>query len=1365
VASAHFARFTPLSRLRAVGLERTPAWAAVIRHRGEWWAKVSGVLMNKNLRVVWNAVAVLLVEALLVALLPLGPLPCRSQVALADSVFTAQADTTPPYVTGRDPAPGQTGVAIDSNIVLHIKDDGEGVSLATISLLVDGAPVNPAISGTPADYTLTYNPAVDFGYSHIVNVTVTASDVTGNAMSGVSYYFATEADTTTPYVSGRDPAPGATGVPVSTSITAHVLDDDGVDISTIAMTVEAVSVTPQINGTVTDYTLTYSPSPPFGYSQVVDVTIDASDLAGNAMPTVSYSFTTQPDTPAPYTSGSDPAPGETGVAVDTSVVIHVLDDGEGVDATTLAMTVEGVSVSPIVTGTAADYTLTYVPAVAFSYSQVVDITVDASDLAGNAMPTLRYSFTTEPDTTPPYVSQHDPSPGQADVVIATNIVAHVLDDGLGVDIASLTMRVDGVVVGPSISGTPADYTLTYNPPVDFDYSQVVTVKIDASDLAGNAMTTATYSFATLAAPDTDPPHTAGHDPSPGQTGVIISTNVVVHVVDDGDGVDMATITMTVEGEPVTPVITGTPADYTLTYNPALDFDYSQVVDVRVTASDLAGNAMATATYSFTTQGAPDSTAPSVSSPSPAPGESDVPVNASIVLHVLDTGDGVDVTTLAMTVDGVKVTPLITGTPADYVLTYNPAVNLAYSRVVTVTVNASDLSGNAMAAYSYSFTTEAAPDISPPYVSRRDPTPGSTRVSVGTNIVVDIVDDGDGVDISSLTMTVKGVEVSPLINGTPSHYTLTYNPAEDFDYSQVVTVAIDASDLAGNPMATCLYSFATQPATPSLHISGHRPAPGATDVAVDTSILLHVVDDIEGVDVATIAMTVEGVAVTPVITGSPADYTLTYDPPGNLGYSETVDVTVNACDLAGNAMPAYSYSFTTEPDTVSPYITQRDPAPGQTGVAVDASIRLHVMDDNIGVDISTITMTVDGVSVRPAISGTPSDYTLSYNPATEFGYCRVVTVQVGASDLAGNKMATASYSFATEPDTTPPHVAGRTPSPGATGVSTGASIVVHLIDAGEGVAQDTIDLTVGGVSVSPVITGTPADYTLTYTPKGGFDYSDVVEVEVDASDLAGNAMDTCTYSFTIEPDTTPPYTSGHAPAPGETEVPLNTSVVVHVLADGSGVDISTITMTVGGTEVSPTVTGSPADYTLTYSPSAAFGYCETIYVTVDASDLAGKAMPTESYFFTTVSAPNRPPDAPTNVSPANGATDVSLAITLVASEFSDPDATSTHFASLWQLTNVSGDYSAPVYETGVDATALTSLTIPAGTLAPSTTYYWRVKYGDNANAWSDWSQETSFTTQAAGGMPFWIWLVCGLVVVALLGVVGWVFIRPRFFGEE
>jgi len=124
--------------------------------------------------------------------------------------------------------------------------------------------------------------------------------------------------------------------------------------------------------------------------------------------------------------------------------------------------------------------------------------------------------------------------------------------------------------------------------------------------------------------------------------------------------------------------------------------------------------------------------------------------------------------------------------------------------------------------------------------------------------------------------------------------------------------VNSTDLNRNSNESAEYNFTThisEDETPP-YTSGHEPAKGAVNVPVDTNITVHVLDAESGVNLSTIVMTVEGVVVTPVITGTPADYTVTYDPPVNFGYGQVVDVTVDASDIAGNMMPQDAYSFTT-----------------------------------------------------------------------------------------------------------------------------------------------------------------------------------------------------------------------------------------------------------------------------------------------------------------------------------------------------------------------------------------------------------------------------------------------------------------------
>ena len=104
-------------------------------------------------------------------------------------------------------------------------------------------------------------------------------------------------------------------------------------------------------------------------------------------------------------------------------------------------------------------------------------------------------------------------------------------------------------------------------------------------------------------------------------------------------------------------------------------------------------------------------------------------------------------------------------------------------------------------------------------------------------------------------------------------------------------------------------------------------------------------------------------------------------------------------------------------------------------------------------------------------------------------------------------------------------------------------------------------------------------------------------------FCANAMTTDSYSFSVIADTTAPYTDGHVPASSAASIALGTNIVVHVKDDETGVDVNTIVMVVNGVTVTPDITGTTADYTLTYDPSSDFQHGQTVYVTVDASDLA------------------------------------------------------------------------------------------------------------------------------------------------------------------
>jgi methionine-rich copper-binding protein CopC len=259
-----------------------------------------------------------------------------------DVVFTTSTagDTTPPTVSGRSPAAGATGVATSSNVTATFSEPVQSSTITFTLTGPGGTAVPAAVSYDGPSQTATLNPNADLAASTSYSATVSgARDLAGNQMTApASWSFTTAAagDTTPPTVSGRSPAPGATGVAASANVTATF--SEAVQSSTISFTLTGpggASVPAAVTYDGASQTATLNPDADLAASTAYTATVSgARDLAGNQMTApASWSFTTAaaPGTCpctiwSPSASPGTPADGD-GASVEVGVKFRADSNG------------------------------------------------------------------------------------------------------------------------------------------------------------------------------------------------------------------------------------------------------------------------------------------------------------------------------------------------------------------------------------------------------------------------------------------------------------------------------------------------------------------------------------------------------------------------------------------------------------------------------------------------------------------------------------------------------------------------------------------------------------------------------------------------------------------------------------------------------------------------------------------------------------------------------------------------------------------------------------------------------------------------------------------------------------------------------
>ena len=540
-------------------------------------------------------------------------------------------------------------------------------------------------------------------------------------------------DRTRPTVSSTDPADGATGVAINTSINATFSEAMNPEkISTVNFTLKngtrAVAGTVRYAGVTATFTPAHDLAPNTTYTARIKPGV--KDLAGNAMAAnFVWSFTTRatPGTTRPTVSATVPANAATGVAINQSIAAIF---SEAMDPLTISNTtftlVQGATP---VTGTVsyAGVTATFNPTstLAPSTTYKATITTGAKDLAGNALTSnFSWSFTTgaTPDTTAPTVSFAVPANAATGVAIGGNIAAAFSEamDPLTITTATFTLMQGAMPVAGTVSY--AGVTATFDPTSTLAPSTTYTATITtgAKDLAGNALVADfVWSFTTGVTADTTAPTVSSTVPVNDATGVAINQTINATFSEAMAPLWISTATFRLTGVASTPV-TGTVsydiASKIATFTPAAYLAPLTVYTAFITTEvkDLAGNALtSTFSWSFTTAAAAVGQAPVALGASTGfavlAGSTVTSIGATTVNGDLGVSPGTAVTGF-FTVDGgsgivngtiYNVTPGPAATAQDDLTT---AYNDAAGRTVGAFTVAGNLGGQTLAPGLYKSTS-------------------------------------------------------------------------------------------------------------------------------------------------------------------------------------------------------------------------------------------------------------------------------------------------------------------------------------------------------------------------------------------------------------------------------------------------------------------------------------------------------------------------------------------------------------------------------------------------------------------------------------------------------------------------------------
>jgi len=453
-----------------------------------------------------------------------------------------------------------------------------------------------------------------------------------------------------------------------------------------------------------------------------------TDYAGNAAAITQFGFTTSftPDTTIPQVVGVSPPDTTAQAPLNTQVVIAFNEPVQGSSIGQVTLSSSGGQVGVLRTLSNGNRTLTLTPVNPLSVNTTYTVRVaGVQDLGSNTLiapVTTSFSTGTEADLIRPSVVVVDPANNA--VGVGTNAVVRVQFservNAISVNSGTLQMTrsTDGVFLAPtSITVAGDGMSAVWSGPLAASTGYRISwVNNGITDLAGQGINGGSSVFTTAQGVDTAAPLLVATSPGNGTTGVAVNARVIVQFNEAMETVGIGQpFVVTGGGTTVTGSVSASADRTALIFTPASLLAPSTVYTATVAGlKDVAGNAAATVTFSFTTgaTGVADTTRPSVISVSPASGSTNVATTSVIVWTFNEPIDATSVNTNSVLVRNNTTGASIAGsfTVNGAVLTFTPAGPLPGNTLIVIQINLNtqvlDLAGNQANTFGGSFTTGA-----------------------------------------------------------------------------------------------------------------------------------------------------------------------------------------------------------------------------------------------------------------------------------------------------------------------------------------------------------------------------------------------------------------------------------------------------------------------------------------------------------------------------------------------------------------------------------------------------------------------------------------------------------------------------------